>query len=139
VPLTAPGESCSLGRASESEEVPNPSPARDEEAREVFARLQNVIRTTLLNYYRLSPDETTGAEEDLLVWFLRLTKRGGGPQMPAKALRLSLLSAACQYGRSLQMWKLGGKRSGDPTLNDVLSREPEDLAMDLQTRLDEEI
>ncbi len=119
--------------------MPNTSPVRDEEAREVFARLQSVIRTTLLTYYRLSPEETSGAEEDLLVWFLRLTKRGGGPQMPAKALRLSLLSAACQYGRSLQMWKLGGRPSGDEGLNRVLSREPEDLAMDLQTRFDEDV
>jgi hypothetical protein len=119
--------------------VPRISPVRDEEAREVFARLQSVIRTTLLSYYRLSLDETAGAEEDLLVWFLRLAKRGGGPQMPAKALRLSLLSAACQYARSLQMWKLGGRPAPDEILSRVLSREPEEIAMDLETRLDEEV
>jgi hypothetical protein len=106
-------------------------PVRDEEAREVFARLQTVIRAALLQYYRLTDEEATGAEEDLLVWFLRLSRRGGGPQMPARALRIALLSAACQYGRSLQMWKLGGKRSRDADLNRVLSREPEELAMDL--------
>jgi len=97
------------------------------------------VRTTLVSYYRLDVEEATGAEEDLLVWFLRLARRGGSPQMSAKALRLSLLSAACQYGRSLQMWKLGGKPSSDAGLNRVLSREPEELALDLQSRLDEEI
>jgi hypothetical protein len=114
------------------------SPVRDDEAREVFARLEAVVRTTLLCHYRLTLEETEGAEEDLLVWFLRLAKRGGGPEMQAKALRLALLSATCQYGRSLQMWKLGGKLSSDDGLNRVLSREPEDLAMDLQSRLEEE-
>ena len=118
--------------------MPNTSPVRDEEAREVFSRLEGVVRTTLLTYYRLSLEETAGAEEDLLVWFLRLSRRGGSPQMSPKALRLSLLSAACQYGRSLQLWKLGGKPSSDESLNRLLSREPEEFAMDLQSRLDEE-
>ena len=115
------------------------SPVRDDEAREVFARLQAVVRTTLLSHYRLTVEETAGAEEDLLVWFLRLTKRGGGPQMHARSLRLALLSATCQYGRSLQLWKLGGAPSSDDGLNRILSREPEDLAMDLQSRLDERL
>lgn len=114
------------------------SQVKDEEAREVFLRLQAVVRTTLLSYYRLTADETRGAEEDLLVWFLRLSRRGGSPQMSAKALRLALLSAACQYGRSLQMWKLGGNPAPDEELNRVLSREPEEFAMDLQSRIDEE-
>lgn len=113
-------------------------PVRDDEAREVFGRLQGVIRSALLNYYQLTEEEADGAQEDLFVWFLRLSRRGGGPQMPARAMRLSLLSAACQYGRSLQMWKLGGKRSRDTDLNHVLSREPEELAMDLNSGLDEE-
>jgi hypothetical protein len=119
--------------------VPQPSPVRDEEAREQFARLQEVIRTTLLSYYQLSFEEASGAEEDLLIWFVRLAKRGSAPQMPAKALRLALLAAACQYGRSLQLWKLGGQASPDDGLNRVLAREPEELALDLQTRMDEEI
>lgn len=119
--------------------MPHISPVRDEEAREVFARLQGVIRTTLLSYYRLTVEETVGAEEDLLVWFVRLAKRGGAPQMSGRALRLSLLSAACQYGRSLQMWKLGGQASPDESLNRVLTREPDELATDLQGQLDEEV
>jgi hypothetical protein len=37
------------------------------------------------------------------------------------------------------MWKLGGRRSTDPRLDDILSREPEEFAVDLQMRLDEEL
>ena len=58
--------------------------------------------------------------------------------MPAKMLRLSLLSAACQYGRSFQLWKLGGHQSPDASLNDVLAREPEEIATDLDRRFEEE-
>jgi hypothetical protein len=118
--------------------VVRPSPVQDDEAREVFARLQCVIRTTLLTYYQLTPDEAQGAEEDLLVWFLRLARRGGGPQTShERSLRLALLSAACQYGRSLQLWKLGGRRA-DPELREVLSREPEELALHLARGFDQE-
>ena len=119
--------------------MPNTSPARDDEARGVFERLQRVIRSTLVSYYLLTPEEADGAEEDLLPWFLRLARRSGASPMAPKALRLALLSAACQYGRSLQMWKLGGRRSTDPRLDDILSREPEEFAVDLQMRLDEEL
>ncbi|MGH9366736.1 MAG: hypothetical protein ACRD3M_03570 [Thermoanaerobaculia bacterium] len=119
--------------------MPRASPVQDDKAREIFARLRGLIRTTLLTCYRLSPEEADGAEEDLLAWFLRLAKRGGGSQtLPEKSLRLTLLSAACQYGRSLQMWKLGGRRCPDQELNDVLSREPEELALYLQMRFGEE-
>ena len=58
--------------------------------------------------------------------------------MPTKMLRHSLLSAACQYGRSFQLWKLGGKQSPDGGLNDVLAREPEEMATDLNRDFKEE-
>ncbi len=58
--------------------------------------------------------------------------------MSPKLLRLSLLSAACQYGRSFQLWKLGGEPSPDADLNDLLSREPDEVAIDLERRLAEE-
>jgi hypothetical protein len=58
--------------------------------------------------------------------------------MPVKLLRVSLLSAACQYGRSFQLWKLGGEQSADRDLNDILSREPDEVANDLDRRSEEE-
>ena len=58
--------------------------------------------------------------------------------MPAKLMRLSLLSAACQYGRSFQLWKLGGGQSSDEDLNEILAREPEEVATDLERRFQEE-
>jgi hypothetical protein len=118
--------------------VPESVPNREVEAQAVYDRTLGVIHTTLIEYYKLSKEEAVEAETDLRVWFLRLVRRGGSVQMPVKALRVSLLSAACQYGRSFQIWKLGGQPSQDDRLNQVLSREPQDLATDLARRLDEE-
>jgi len=114
------------------------SSRRPDEIESVFALTLDVIHSALVSYYRLSEDEATGAEEDLYVWFQRLARRGGAGQMPPKLLRISLLSAACQYGRSFQMWKLGGEQSSDVELNERLSREPDDVAGDLDRRFEKE-
>ena len=111
---------------------------RIEEVEAVFGRALPVIRAALVSYYRLSEEEASEAEKDLHVWFHRLSRRGGGGQMPVKALRISLLSAACQYGRSFQFWKLGGALSSDSRLNQLLSREPGEVATDLAERLDQD-
>jgi hypothetical protein len=109
-----------------------------DEVQSVFQRALDVIHSALVSYYRLSEEEARGAEEDLRMWFQRLGRRGGAGQMPAKMLRLSLLSAACQYGRSFQLWKLGGKSSPDKSLNEALAREPEEVATDLDLRFEKE-
>jgi hypothetical protein len=109
-----------------------------DEIQGVFELALPVIHSALVSYYRLSEDEARGAEEDLLMWFQRLGRRGGSGHMPAKMLRLSLLSAACQYGRSFQLWKLGGVESADAALNELLAREPEEVATDLDLRVEKE-
>lgn len=116
----------------------NPSSRRPEDVESVFSRALAVIHSALVSYYCLTDEDAKGAEEDLYVWFQRLTRRGGARQMPVKLLRISLLSAACQYGRSFQLWKLGGEQSGDQDLNDALSREPEEVANDLDRRFEED-
>lgn len=122
----------------ESSRVEEPSTRTSSEIQSVFEETLNVIHSALVSYYRLTEDEARGAEEDLLMWFQRLARRGGSGQMPAKLMRLSLLSAACQYGRSFQLWKLGGERSADADLNELLAREPDEVANDLDRRFEEE-
>ncbi len=115
-----------------------PSSRRPDEVGSVFGRTLDVIHSALVSYYRLTEEEARGAEEDLYVWFQRLSRRGGAGQMPVTLLRISLLSAACQYGRSFQLWKLGGEECADPVLNELLSREPDEVASDLDRRFDED-
>jgi hypothetical protein len=118
--------------------VEKTSSRRPDEIESVFALTLDVVHSALVSYYRLSDDEASGAEEDLYVWFQRLARRGGAGHMPPKLLRISLLSAACQYGRSFQMWKLGGGQSLDLELNQRLSREPDEVASDLDRRFEED-
>lgn len=104
---------------------------------EIFSRSVELIRSTLRIFYRLTDEEARGAEEDLRTWFHRLLKRNAS-RPPSSVLQIALLSAACQYGRSLQLWKLGGKPSPDAGLNRVLARTPDDVARDAQHRFDAE-
>ena len=115
-----------------------PSSRRLDDVGSVFSLTLDVIHSALVAYYRLTEEEARGAEEDLYVWFQRLSRRGGAGQMPVKLLRISLLSAACQYGRSFQLWKLGGEQSADSEFNDALSREPDEVAGDLDRRFEED-
>ena len=118
--------------------VEKPSSRRSDDIQSVFSLSRDVIHSALVSYYRLTEEEARGAEEDLYVWFQRLARRGGAGQMPPKLLRISLLSAACQYGRSFQLWKLGGGQSDDRELTALLAREPDDVAGDLDRRFDED-
>ncbi len=114
------------------------SSRRADELESVFAAAIPVIRAALVSDYRLSEQESKGAEEDLRIWFQRLARRGATEKTPIKVLRISLLSAACQYGRSFQLWKLGGEQSSDAELNAVLAKEPDEVATDLDRRFDGE-
>ena len=97
-----------------------------------------MIRFALTSFYKLTEEEARGAEEDLRQWFGRLVRRSGGASEAARLLRTSLVSAACQYGRSFQLWK---SRSGGPIdseLRKTLSREPEEVSESLHRHFDEE-
>ncbi len=118
--------------------VEEPSTRSSSEIQSVFEATLNVIHSALVSYYRLTEDEARGAEEDLLMWFQRLARRGGSGNMPPKLMRLSLLSAACQYGRSFQLWKLGGEQSPDSELNVLLAREADEVASEVDRRFEEE-
>jgi hypothetical protein len=107
-------------------------PDRTDEIEVVFRRALGVIHYALATYYRMTEEESGNAERDLYVWFHRLARRGGTRVMPVRALRVALLSAACQYGRSFRIWKLGGTFSADDQLNTLLQREPAEVAGDLE-------
>ena len=113
------------------------SQTRAEEVNNLFERALPVIHSTLEGFYRLNQWEARDAEHDLFVWFHRFARRVGNVQVPVRSMKLSLLLAACQYGRSLQLWKQEGA-GRDESLARVLEREPRDLASELVARLDRE-
>jgi len=110
---------------------------RADEVDDLFERALPVIHSTLESYYRLTEREARSAEQDLYVWFHRYARRSGLTDTPIRSLRLSLLLAACQYGRSFQLWKHGGTEL-DESLGRALAREPQELASELAARMDGE-
>jgi hypothetical protein len=110
---------------------------RSDEVDDLFERALPVIHSTLESYYRMTDREAREAEQDLYMWFHRFARRTGLRETPVRSLRLSLLVAACQYGRSFQLWKHGEERP-DEKLGRALAREPQELASELVARLDRE-
>jgi hypothetical protein len=110
---------------------------RADDVDELYERALPVIHSTLESDYRMTQREARDAEHDLYVWFHRFARRSGLASSPVRSMRLPLLVAACQYGRSFQLWKHGGEELDD-SLGRVLAREPQDLASELAARLDRE-
>lgn len=108
---------------------------RDAEVDDLLKRAMPVIHSAFQTYYRLSEKEAREAEGELSMWFHRYSRRSGIAQAPVRSLTLSLFLAACQYGRSLQIWKYEGQEA-DETLALALAREPGDLASELAERLE---
>lgn len=108
---------------------------RDAEVDDLLKRALPVIHSAFQGYYRLSDKEAREAEGELTMWFHRFARRSGIAETPVRSLTLSLFLAACQYGRSLQIWKHEG-RQADETLARALAREPGDLASELAEHLE---
>lgn len=106
-----------------------------DEVESVFDRSRSLVYSTLVSYYQLTEEEAKGAEEDLRAWFRRLARRGPSPPS-LKFLQEALVSAACQYGRSFQFWKLEGAPPSDLALKQVLDRKPDEVAADIQRRFE---
>ena len=106
---------------------------RDAEVDELLKRARPVIHSAFQGYYRLSEKESREAEGELSMWFHRYARRSGIAQAPVRSLTLSLFLAACQYGRSLQIWKSEGQ-DADENLARALAREPGDHASELADR-----
>ena len=83
----------------------------------------------------MNEKEAREAEAELSMWFHRYARRSGIAQAPVRSLTLSLFLAACQYGRSLQLWKYEGQQA-DENLARALAREPGDLASELAEHLE---
>lgn len=110
---------------------------RADEVDDLYQRALPLIHSTLETDFRMTEREARDAEHDLYVWFHRFARRSGLTAAPVRTLRLPLLVAACQYGRSFQLWKHGGEELDDG-LGRVLAREPQELASELVIRLDRE-
>jgi hypothetical protein len=94
-----------------------------------------VIRAALIHYYGYEPSEAEAFNDTLAVWFHRVIRRAGNRVLSSQELREQLLFVACKYARAFQLAKA---RTGDilnDSLNNVLNRPPEEVALALLDRI----
>ncbi len=116
------------------------SPAREEdpferEVRAVFHETLGLIHIALVTHYGMQETEAIELEKDLYLWFLRFCRRPGNHS--SRQGRPFLLVACCQFAREYQRYVIGtGERASDTRLEQILEREPADVARDFSRSLE---
>lgn len=113
--------------------VESPENLFEREVHAVFQETLGLIHIALVSHYRLVEQEATELEKDLFVWFRRFCYRPGASP---KENRPYLLVACCQFAREYQKYVVGtGVRESDEQLDQILKREPADVAHDFSRSL----
>lgn len=73
-----------------------------QDAAEVFRATRPAVHSALLLYFGLSENACVEAEAKLFQWFSRFVLRHSCDQLSKRTLTKLLVTASCQYGRSLQ-------------------------------------
>lgn len=111
---------------------------REKEIAQLFARVLPLIDATLVKEYRLSPGEALELECSIYDWFHRFTRRPGSVKS-VKALRPTLALMVCQAGH---LYWVGKEQDGplprDEALTRTLSLGPEEIAIELEKRLEDQ-
>ena len=100
----------------------------------IFRESLSLLHSLLVIHYRFTEENARDAEADLQLWFERMARRA--PRDPV-GLREALLVAACEYARSTQLWRLGGRPSGDSKFDDFLARDPREVAREIMRRMED--
>lgn len=108
---------------------------RPDEIESVFKHALGAIRSALVLDCGLTGEEAAEAEGDLYTWFHRFVRRRETDQVPGRALRVLLLSAARQHGLTYRIRTRRG-RSGDETA-EGFAKKARDIASDLARRPDQ--
>ena len=113
----------------------HPEDALAREVQAVFQDTLGLIHIALVSHYGLQESEATELEKDLFVWFSRFCTRPGAGS--PRDLRPFLLVACCQFAREYQKYLVGaGVRESDASLNQLLDRDPGDVAGDFARSLE---
>jgi hypothetical protein len=107
----------------------------DQEVQSVFQDTLGLIHIALVSHYGLEEPEAVELEKDLYVWFTRFCGRPGAGS--PRDLRPFLLVACCQFAREYQKYLLGsGVKDSSPKLDQLLQRDPGDVASDFSRSLE---
>ena len=107
----------------------------EKEVREIFTDTLGLIHIALVTHYGMIDAEAVELEKDLYLWFSRFCERPGS-KSPRES-RSFLLVACCQFAREYQKYLIGtGLREGDTRTEQILTREPADVANDFSRSLE---
>lgn len=108
---------------------------REKESFDIFAEALPTIHDTLVAYYRFIEEEADAFENTLCVWFQRVARRLGACRTPPQELREQLIFVACKYARAFQIAKFRGIEPAQEDFTLALARPPEEVALELLSRL----
>ena len=105
-----------------------------DEAALIFGRARPLIDVTLRREFRLPKVDARQVEDEVHLWFARFVMRSGSrPRVESE--RTSLFWATCQAARQYWHWKLDGAPVADQRLKQALSRDPHEMAKELEQKL----
>jgi hypothetical protein len=109
---------------------------REERVRRVVSATAKLIETTLVAQYGLPEDEASRLEEELFIWFDRLTRRPGTPDS-SQLLRNQLISMACKIGHVYWVGRPQDPQRTSETVKRSLALGPDIIALELEKQFEE--
>jgi hypothetical protein len=105
--------------------------SRADKVRSILRGTARVVESTLLSYYALPTEEAHKIEEELFLWFERLSRRPGVPDS-FRALRTHLLSMTCKVAHVYWFGKTSSELPKNEMLRRTLALGPEIIASELE-------
>jgi hypothetical protein len=107
--------------------------SKRDEAASIFGRARPLIDVTLRREFRLPKADAQQLEEDVGLWFSRFSDRPGNGKT-SLSYRTELFWAACQAAHRYWQWKLDGQPVADGRIKRALSRDPREMAVELEKK-----
>jgi hypothetical protein len=111
--------------------------SRADRVRSILTETARAVESTLLSYYALPADEAHKIEEELFLWFERLSRRPGVPDS-FRDLRTHLLSMTCKVGHVYWIGKSDLELPKNEMLRRTLALGPEIIASELEKEIEDQ-
>ena len=106
--------------------------SRERRVHSIISKTSKLIESTLVSDYGVPREEARRLEQELFLWFDRLSRRPGVPES-RRVLRSHLISMTCKVGHVFWSAHLG-EEPKDERVRRVLALGPEVIAIELEKR-----
>ncbi len=108
-----------------------------DKVRLILTGTTRVVESTLRSYYALPTEEAHKIEEELSLWFERLSRRPGVPDS-FRVLRAHLLSMTCKVAHVYWVGKSESELPKNEMLRRTLALGPEIIASELEKEIEDQ-